>query len=90
MDAARGQALASRSSCHRVFRSRGPFEPGPGFVRGLVYPDLVAVTFFSRVFRSRGRFVARPGVVRGQVYPDLVAVTFFLRLRLQALPRFSE
>jgi len=41
-----------------------------------------------------GPIVARPGVVRGQVYPDLVAVTFFLtfflRLRLQALPRFSE
>jgi len=47
VDAARGQALASRSSCHRVFRSRGPFEPGPGFVRNQDYPDLVAVTFFS-------------------------------------------
>ena len=46
VDAARGQALASRSSYHRVFRSRGRFEPGPGFVRGQVYPDLVAVTFF--------------------------------------------
>jgi len=45
--AARGQAFASRSSCHRVFRSRSPFEPGPGFVRNQDYPDLVAVTFFS-------------------------------------------
>jgi hypothetical protein len=45
VDAARGQALASRSSWHRVFRSRGPFEPGPGFVRNQDYPDLVAVTF---------------------------------------------
>jgi hypothetical protein len=48
VDAARGQALASRSSCHRVFRSRGPFEPGPGFVRNQDYPDLVADTFFFR------------------------------------------
>ena len=28
MDAARGQALASRSSCNRVFRSRGPLRAG--------------------------------------------------------------
>ncbi len=49
-DAARGQARASRSSCHRVFRSRGRFEPGPGFVRNQGYPDLVAVTFFLTFF----------------------------------------
>jgi hypothetical protein len=58
VDAARGQALASRFSCHRVFRSRGPFEPGPGVVRGQVYPDSVAVTFFP------GGAARTPPVVR--------------------------
>jgi hypothetical protein len=54
VDAARGQALASRSSCHRVFRPRSPFEPGPGFVRGQGYPALVAVTFFTTPGRCGG------------------------------------
>jgi hypothetical protein len=46
VDAARGQALASRFSCHRVFRSRSRFVARPGVVRSQVCPDLVAVTFF--------------------------------------------
>ena len=58
-DAARGWALASRSSCHRVFRSRGRLSPGQASFAKVEHsiikasPDLVAVTFFSP--RSRRR-----------------------------------
>jgi hypothetical protein len=60
VDAARGQALASRSSCHRVFRSRGRVSHGQAsfakvdhsFIKAS--PDLVAVTFFTRLRSQSG------------------------------------